>query len=350
MHGHDVPVEVRALAREFGLGGVLLRRDNVADVLQLVELGAAVQSLAGETPLWLASHPDDDALTPLQPPLTSWPPLHVLGRADDITLTRRYAEAAARQALALGITLTFAPVVDVARDGAAPPRAPALGGEAALVARHTATLVEVWQAAGLAACARHFPGLGAATADGDGTSEAMPLLEAPPDELERVDWEPFRAAADAGVSAILVAHALVPALDEAAPACLSRRVVHDALRTTLGWTGVAIADDLARMPAGSDDPLEHPAVRAVHAGCDVILAGDGDVDAAARAIECLIYAAEQQVLPTMRLEEALRRHESAKAEVLSPAAARRRPPRPSLDDAFGRSEDEQLAEQLRRFL
>lgn len=350
VRGHDTPVELRALAREFGLGGVLLRRANVTDVLQVADLAARVGDLARDVPAWVASHPDDNALASLTPPLTAWPHVAALGHADDLALTRRYAEAVARQALALGVTLTFAPVVDVAREGVAPVRGPAIGSDAERVAQHGASLVETWHALGLASCARHFPGLGAARADAGGTAVGAPLVEAPPDELARVDWVPFRAVARAGASAILVAHAFVPALDENAPACLSRRVVHDALRTTTGWTGLAIADDLARMPATTDDPLEHPAVRAIRAGCDVVLAGDGDPDGMARAIECLIHAAEQQALPVSRLEEALRRHEAAKADVLSEDARRRRPPRPSLAEALGRAEDEALAEQLRQLL
>jgi len=351
--GPSLPVELRTLAREFGIGGLLMRRANVADLLQASELSREATTLSRETPAWVASHPADDALAALRPPLPAWPPLVTLGRADDLALTRAYAAASARHARAIGCTLTFGPVVDVLH-ARSPARiaATALADDAARVARHAAACVEACAAAGLATCAGHFPGVGSATDEpvGDPPGGA-PLLEARPDQLEAVDWLPFRAVIDAGVSAVTVAHVYAPGLDEDAPACWSRRIVGQALRGHLGWRGAVVSDDVVRMrPAEGDGPAAHPAVQALVAGCDVLVFGDGDMDRLAGALEAIVRAAEARLLPLTALDDALRRHEAMKAATMSAHAVRRLPPPPPLTDVVGRLDDDVLAERLRAWL
>lgn len=347
--GQAVPSELRAVAREFGLGGLLLGAGNVADLLQVADLVRDAGTLAREVPLWLAPQLDDDPLVPLRPPLVGWPPARTLGRADDLALTRAYATALARQARAVGLTLLFAPVVDVDAGAEAVRTADGLlASDPQRVARHAAVVVEACAAVGLATCARHFPGLGGAAVVASDTPGGAPLVETAPDHFARVAWLPFHAVREAGVGGILVAHVFAPALDERQPAAWSSTIVEGLLRRSLPWPGAVMSDDLARMPVTTDDPLEHPAVRALRAGCDVLLHGDPDADRLVRALECVVHAAEQQELPIARLEDALRRHDTMKAATLSLAARRRQPPPPTLE-AVLRGEDERVAARMREF-
>lgn len=335
-----VPVELRVLAREFDLGGVLCHAGSVVETLQLADLARDIQTLAHEIPLWTGVWPGQHVSVP---PLTDWPPLASLGRADSRELSTAYATQRARECLALGLTLDLGPVVDLTPDATGAADA-ALGDDAARVARHAAWIVEAMGAAGLATCARHFPGLASAV-----TERALPcpLIEAPPDHLEAVDWQPFRAVISAGVPAVLVAHVLVPGLDERAPAAQSRVVVRDVLRGRLGFTGTIFGDDPAPAP---DVAHEEPAtvVRTLAAGCDVLLSG-GTLDHVAQMLEQIVRAAERDALFVRRLEDALGRQETMKASFLSEAGRRRRPPPPSLAEALVSGEGERVAERMRAF-
>lgn len=344
--GDRLPVELRAVAREFGIGGVLIAPHNVRDVLQVADLSRDAQTLARDVPVWVGGHPASQLTIP---PFAAWPPLVTLGRADDEALTLEFARQQARQQLAVGFSLAFLPALDLpaGRTSSHVPGDGTLSSDAALTARHGGRIVEGLQDAGLASCAVHFPGIGDAQTDPGLT---VPLVDVPPDHLEAVTWTPFRAAIAARVSAMLVSHVLVPALDEAAPAPQSRRIVYDTLRHRLGFEGAVFADDLDALPSTSTDEGAHIAVLALRAGCDVILQTGGDVDRLAATLEHIVKAAERDDLAVARLENALHRHEAMKAAFLSHAARRTRPPLPTLEAALASGEQERLVERMQEFL
>lgn len=342
--GDRLPVELQVLAREFQIGGLVFGPGNVTDALQAADLARDAQTLARDLPVWVAHRP---AARLAVPPFTVGPPLMTLGRADDERLTLAFASQYAHRQLALGVTLEFLPELDLSgRAADVGVIGATLSPDAALAARHGALLVETLQAAGLAACAGHFPGIGEAQAD---AGLAFPLVDRPPDHLERVTWTPFRAAIDAGVSGMLVSHVVVPSLDATAPAPRSRRIVHDVLRQHLGFTGVVFAHDIDASSSSSDDG-EDAAVQALRAGCDVIVQGSGNVDRLAATLEHIVKAAERDDLPVSRLEDALRRHEAMKAAFLSHAARRRRPTPPALAAVLATGDDARVAARMQEFV
>src|SRR5262249_51468257 len=143
---------------------------------------------------------------------------------------------------AVGITLDYAPVLDVLSN----PKNPVIGDRALAetpqdVARLGAAIIRTLQAEGVAACGKHFPGHGDTSTD---SHEELPLVEHPPDRLQAVELVPFRAAIDAEVATIMTAHLLIPSLDDQRPATLSKRIIHDLLRVELGYQGVILSDDL----------------------------------------------------------------------------------------------------------
>src|SRR5713101_2324805 len=151
-----------------------------------------------------------------------------LGRSGDVALAERFARALAMELKSVGITLDYAPVLDVHTN----PKNPVIGDRAlaetaADVARLGSAIVRTLQAEGVAACGKHFPGHGDTSTD---SHLELPLVEHPPERLREVELAPFRAAIAADVATIMTAHVLVPALDEHRPATLSRRIVTGLLR------------------------------------------------------------------------------------------------------------------------
>ena len=111
--GHSIPVELRSLARDFDLGGVVLFARNVAEPAQVAELAREAAELSRSAPVWVAIDQEGGRVQRVKAPLTIWPAAAALGRADDLDLTRRFARALARELRAMGITFDFAPVLDV---------------------------------------------------------------------------------------------------------------------------------------------------------------------------------------------------------------------------------------------
>src|SRR3954447_22866764 len=242
LRGTTITPELRSLAKEFQLGGVILFARNIEAPEQVAELAYDVQLLATESPLWVSVDQEGGRVARLKAPFTEWPPMAVLGRSGDPALARRFAAALAAELKAVGITLDYAPVLDIHTN----PRNPIIGDRSLAetaegVARLGAAIVKGLQDKGVAACGKHFPGHGDTSVD---SHLDLPLVEHPPDRIRRVECVPFRGAIAADVAFIMTAHILVPALDEEKPATLSARIVKGMLRDELGFGGVIVSDDL----------------------------------------------------------------------------------------------------------
>jgi beta-N-acetylhexosaminidase len=351
-NGKTIPEGLRGLAREFDLGGVILFSRNVESPEQIASVAVEAQQLARDLPLWVGVDQEGGRVARLKRPFTEWPAMAALGRAADESLASRFAGALASELRAVGISIDFAPVLDVLTN----PKNPAigdraLGDRAVAVARLGAAIVRALQSSGLAACGKHFPGHGDTGVD---SHLDLPVVEHPPDRLQAVDFVPFRAAMEAGVAAIMTGHLLVPSLDEQSPATLSRRIVTDVLRGELGFDGLVFTDDLDMKAISARTTNEHAAVAAIRAGCDVALLCGVDDTAHASSIEALIRAVEREDIPWARVEDALSHQRRAKERFASMSGTtldRRWRPRPEaeLRALLGGDAHQAIAAEMRRF-
>jgi beta-N-acetylhexosaminidase len=285
----------------------------------------------------------------LKTPFTEWPPMATLGRSGDVKLAERFARALAAELKAVGITLDYAPVLDIHTN----PKNPVIGDRAFAekadeVARLGSAIVRALQAEGIAACGKHFPGHGDTSTD---SHFELPLVEHPPDRIRRVEFVPFKAAIEAGVATIMTAHVLVPALDEERPASLSRVIITDLLRRELQYTGVILSDDLEMKAIAAGYQVPEATVMAIEAGCDGVLICSGDHATQAAALEALIHAVEQERIPYSRIEDAIACQRRARERFLGlpvgpakPATSR------ALRQMLGRDEHRAIADEMARFL
>ncbi len=288
-----------------GLGGVVLFARNLLDQEQTAQVVAA---LRGESPdVVVAVDEEGGAVTRLEARTgSSWPGNRALGVVDDPVTTGRVARQIARLLAVAGITLNYAPVADVNSNPANPViGVRSFGPDPELVARHTVAWIEGLQGAGVAACAKHFPGHGDTVTD---SHLALPTVHASREVVEHRDLPPFRAAIAAGVQAVMCGHLLVPALDDQ-PATLSRAVMTGLLREELGFGGLVVTDAIEmRAVAAFHEPGEI-AVRALVAGADAVCAGisspDGSSVYALR--DAIVAAVRGGRLPEERLAEAAAR-------------------------------------------
>jgi len=347
-NGHQITPELRSLAREFGLGGVILFARNVAEPEQEAEVAYEAARLVPDLPAWVSVDQEGGRVARLKAPFTEWPPMATLGRSGDVTLAERFARALAAELKAVGITLDYAPVLDIHTNAKNPVIGDrALADTAEDVARLGSAIVRALQGAGIAACGKHFPGHGDTSTD---SHFELPLVEHPPDRLRRVEFVPFKAAIQAGVATIMTAHVLVPSLDEKRPASLSRRIVFDLLRDELGYEGVILSDDLEMKAIAAQYEVPEAAVMAIEAGCDGMLICSGDHATQVAALEALVHAVEEERLPYARVEDALKRQRRAKERFLAATVAAKPAARRALRETLGRDEHRAIADEMARFL
>jgi beta-N-acetylhexosaminidase len=310
--GRTVSSEIRTLIREFGVGHVVLRAANVEGPEQLAELVRELQMLARQAghpaPLLVAAERDEKGALPLPPPWTTWPPLRALLRIerDAEKWTSRLAEAIAGELTPFGVHADFAPDLDL--DTSADPDK---------AARVGAAFVETVQRRRVAACAQHFPGQGAA--EGDVRSEPVIVSESRR-RLDDLELRPFRHAIASGVAMMLTSHARFTDLDEDLPATVSRRCVHELLRTELGFGGIIVANDLDAVALAEVGTIGERAVKSAAAGCDVFRMVSARVEMQIEALESLVRATEGGAFRFNERDEVRRRVRGLKERMLLPYA------------------------------
>jgi beta-N-acetylhexosaminidase len=321
--GYAVPPEIRSLARDFDIGGVVLFKRNVECPEQVAELAFDAERLVDAMPVWVGVDQEGGRVARLRQPFTEWPPMAALGRAGDVGLATRFAEAMAREVRSVGVTIDFAPVLDVLTNAANPAIGDrALAAEATTVAELGAAIIRAMQTAGVAACGKHFPGHGDTGVD---SHHDLPVLDLPPDRFEAVEFVPFKAAIRESVAAIMVAHVLVPAFDEDLPTSLSRAVVTGLLRDALGFDNLILTDDLSMKGCSARFSAPEAAVKAIAAGHDGALLCEPRYDDQAAALEALVHAFEDATLPFAQVERSVARQARLKAQYLRPRGAATRP-------------------------
>jgi beta-N-acetylhexosaminidase len=184
---------------------------------------------------------------------------------------RRQGRLTAANLKGLGVTVDLAPVLDVARPGGVIAETDrAFGDTATAVAETAVPFAEGLEAGGVAATAKHFPGLGAATENTDFEAQSLALPRA---ELRAVDTAPYRAYIAAGGRLVMLATAIYPALSPR-PAAFSRRIATGELRGRLGFRGVTITDSLGSTAVAEFGGQREVAVDGAAAGDDLLLFDD----------------------------------------------------------------------------
>ncbi|MER7924955.1 glycoside hydrolase family 3 protein [Streptomyces sp. NPDC096057] len=289
-----------------GLASVGLFGRNIASPEQLSALTAQLRSERDD--VLVAIDEEGGDVTRLEARTgSSFPGNHALGAVDDVDLTQAVAHELGRRLAECGVNLNWAPSADVNSNPSNPViGVRSFGADPELVARHTAAYVTGLQAAGVAACTKHFPGHGDTAVD---SHHALPRIDADLSVLEQRELLPFRAAIAAGSRAVMSAHILVPTLDPDRPATLSLRILTDLLRGRLGYDGLIVTDGMEMQAIAATYGIERGSVLAIAAGADAICVGGGlaDDETVRRLRDALVGAVRSGELPEERLAEAAER-------------------------------------------
>ncbi|MCU0243085.1 MAG: beta-N-acetylhexosaminidase [Vicinamibacteria bacterium] len=311
--------EVKALLREYSIGGIILFARNIVEPEQIAELTRELQSLARlaehEMPLLIAVDQEGGRVARMRKPWALWPSMRAIGHIGDEEIARQVGESLAEQLKACGICYDFAPVIDVDTN----PLNPVIGDRSfgqspELVGRLGCALIQGLQSQGVAACAKHFPGHGDTAVD---SHLDLPIVDHGRSRLDDVELRPFRMAIEAGVASIMTAHVLLREIDDTLPATLAPRITTDLLRKDLAFAGVIVSDDLEMKAVAKLWRPRDAAALAASAGCDLMLVC-ANHDAQVEAIEGVIHAVEEERLSRTSLDDACERIRRLKERYLLP--------------------------------
>ncbi|MTD57074.1 glycoside hydrolase family 3 N-terminal domain-containing protein [Amycolatopsis pithecellobii] len=274
--------------------GVIFFGENISDLTQIANVIRQLQDANAaspvKAPLLLMTDQEGGQVRrlPGEPVLSE---KQVGQAADPVAAATQAGTGAGRNLAGVGMNVNLAPVLDVYRTaGDFMDRfGRSYSSDPAVAAQLGKAFIEAQQQAGVAATAKHFPGIGAAARD-QNTDTAPVTLDVPLPTLRDVDEAPYPAAFSAGVKLVMVSWATYPALDADHPAGLSSAVVRNELRERLRFAGVTITDALE---AGAlQGTTSERAVSAAAAGMDLILCSARDVAQGDEAGDALATAVQ----------------------------------------------------------
>ncbi|WP_316525842.1 glycoside hydrolase family 3 N-terminal domain-containing protein [Kitasatospora brasiliensis] len=292
--GPTPPAGVLQTIREGRAAGVILFGENVTSPAQLAEAVAALKQAAAEAP-----HPRTLLLMTDQEGgkvrrLPGAPELSARGvgsAANPVAAAADSGAGAARTLADAGLNLNLAPVLDVydKPDNFIDHFERSFSQDPAKVAELGTAFLTAQQGLGVAATAKHFPGLGAAPR-GENTDEGPVTLNVPLSQLRSRGEAPYRAAIAAGVRLVMASWAVYPALDPDHPAGFSPRIIQGELRGRLGFDGVTVTDAMEAEALAPYGGTGDRALAAAGAGMDLLLCSARDPQQGEDATEALAAA------------------------------------------------------------
>ena len=270
--------EVARAVAAYHLGSLLFGTTTAASLTELRQVTAADQALASATAtarvrFFIAADQEGGEVQRLRGPgFAAIPSAVTQGELAPGTL-KREAVGWGRELRQAGVNLDLAPVMDVVPPGTAGRNQPIgalrreFGSDPQTVAAHGVAFLRGLRQAGVAATAKHFPGLGRVTGNTDLTAGVVDPVTASGDPY----LGSFQAAIDEGVPFVMVSLASYPRIDPRHLAVFSSRTMRTLLRTRMHFGGVIISDDMGAAAAVASPSPAARAISFLNAGGDMIL-------------------------------------------------------------------------------
>ena len=307
--GADYSLQLSTMISQYNVGSVLLfyANGNVVNKDQLKSLTQQIQQ--GSTTLPMAISIDQeggtvDRLVQLDGPR---PSEASIGATNDPEKARQAGLQDAQDLTSYGINLNLAPVVDVDNLATSEMHQDnrTYGGNPAIVSTMAAAYLKGLQQSGkVVGTLKHFPGLGYVNVD---PHFGIPRLNRTKDEMEQIDWSPYRTLIQQGqVHALMVTHEIVPAIDGTRPSSLSPQLVQGILRDEMHFQGVIMTDSLTMAGITEYYTPGQAAALAVEAGSDMIMGANSPTELATM-IDGIKQAISEGTISKARIDDSVRR-------------------------------------------
>lgn len=281
------------------VSGVALFSRNVASREQVTALVQSIREVRDDAGFIVTVDQEGGRVQRLREGFTPLPPLARLGEVYDrdpplaVALAEEHAWLMASEVRAVGVDLSFAPVLDLGRGNRAIGDR-ALHADPEVVAELSDAYIRGMHMAGMAVTLKHFPGHGSVAED---THVDIAHDRRDMAQISTQDLLPFADGIALGVEAVMMAHVIYPALDTQ-PAGCSPLWIGQVLRDELGFGGIVFSDDISMAAAAVGADMGERVRAHLRAGCDLILACQADAfEAAIEAVQGLEPCAPERLAP-----------------------------------------------------
>ncbi|MEN8258389.1 MAG: beta-N-acetylhexosaminidase [Thermodesulfobacteriota bacterium] len=271
--GYDLDDSTRYLIDKYGVNHFIFFKRNVESEAQLSRLSKDLIGYCRKKGLaepLISIDQEGGTVARLPEPFVQFADARVYADGPDARRDlQEYARLCGRDLQKVGVNMNFAPVLDVCPHGQGCfMEHRSLGADPQRVAELGVLIIDAFQNKGIAACAKHFPGLGEAVID---PHLHLPVVSDSWQKIKDCDLLPFQAAIKAGVASVMTSHVLYQDIDPENLATFSSKILTDLLRHQLGYDGMVVTDDLEMGAVENDIGVPEASVRAFKAGVDLLL-------------------------------------------------------------------------------
>lgn len=300
------------LVRNHGIHNFIIFSRNVESPDQLRKLCQDLNSVCRDYDLplpFISIDQEGGTVARLSKPFTQFKDARVLAESEEPEKElAAFARSCAKELTNVGINMNLAPVLDICPSGEGFfMEHRSLGNDPYRVGELGCLVIDEMQKLGVAACGKHFPGLGAAKLD---PHLQLPTVSKRHEEIVGGDVIPFQQAMDAGVAAIMTSHTIYSDIDDGVPATLSPFILSTMAREELGYDGLIITDDLEMGAIENEGSIHEASVKSFVAGADILLICH-DHGKIRRSIAAFKEAVKEGVISAGRLQDSSRRIDSA---------------------------------------
>jgi beta-N-acetylhexosaminidase len=307
IEGKELDDATADFLKKHKIGGVILFERNIETAEQVSRLTAQLQNLRSGPSvvgMFISTDQEGGRVNRLPGKEGRFPSASELAKSGQPEEARKSASKMAEQMKRMGINMNFAPIMDINSN----PNNPVVGNRAfgsnpQIVSQMGLSFIKGTLDEGVIPVAKHFPGHGDTSVD---SHTDMPVVKHSLDRLNNFELVPFKEAIKNYVPAIMTAHILLPALDEANPATLSSSIIDGLLRKQLGFEGVVISDDLDMGAITKLYGTGDAAVKAVKSGIDILLICHNK-EGMVEAFDSLVAAAHRGEISMQKIDEAVLR-------------------------------------------
>lgn len=304
--GTSIDKATKTMIDEQHVGGFIFYKNNFTDLNGSIRLVNDLKSAnnGNPIPLFLSVDQEGGKVSRLPKDFAAIADSAKVGRTNDVSLAEQMGTLLARELQVMGLNVNFAPVLDINSN----PNNPIIGNRsfgnnAELVTKMGLSEMKGLREGGTIAVVKHFPGHGDTTTD---SHLDLPVVNKTTDQLEKLEWIPFKASIKEKADAVMIAHILFPLIDSDAPASFSKVIIGQQLRGMLGYDGVVITDDMTMGAIAKNYGIEEASVRSIEAGSDIILIAHG-YNTQKKVYDKLLQSVKSGLIKGSRIDESVYR-------------------------------------------
>ncbi|WP_026573690.1 beta-N-acetylhexosaminidase [Bacillus sp. UNC438CL73TsuS30] len=304
--GVTVDTHTKNLISKYKVGGLIFYSNNLVNTQQTVHLlnGIKSENVPNPLPLLLSVDQEGGSVSRLPGGLINFPTNKVIGEINNSQFSYKVGSILGRELKGFGFNLDFAPVLDVNSN----PHNPVIGNRSfgnnpEIVSKLGIQTMKGIQSQNIISTIKHFPGHGDTDVD---SHLELPIVNKTLTQLKKLELIPFERAINHGADVVMVAHILLPKLDDHFPASMSKKIMTEILRKQLNFSGVVITDDMTMKAITNHFTIGRAAVESVKAGSDIILVAH-DYNSIIETVLSLKTAVQKGEIPEQRINDSVRR-------------------------------------------